>query len=46
MKFFALLVHAVSPGEAVLERRVSGGGFDDLLAFALIAGAAKAAGFL
>jgi hypothetical protein len=35
-----------NPAEAVLERRVSGGGFVYLLAFALLAGAAKAAGFL
>ncbi len=46
MKFFALQIQAASPAEAVLERRVSDGGFVYLLAFALIAGAAKAAGFL
>ena len=35
-----------NPAEAVLERRVSGGGFVYLIAFALLAAAAKAAGFL
>lgn len=33
-----------NPAEAVLERRVSGGGFTYVIAFALLAGAAKAAG--
>lgn len=35
-----------NPAEAVLERRVAGGGFVYLVAFALLAGAAKATGFI
>jgi hypothetical protein len=35
-----------NPAEAVLERRISGGGFVYLIAFVLLAAAAKAAGYL